>query len=146
MARIEEGLHLFHSQLKPEDLVTVSTTSASPFVTNGDESAPSAIPFAVVNTVAPSSPAEQAGLKPGDKITVFGGVRGEVGREGLLSRVSNVVQGSEGREVRVEVQRAGESGLEVVRMVLTPRSGWGGRGLLGCEFRLYLSVLVGPQC
>ena len=46
-----------------------------------------------------------------------------------LSKLTEVVQSSHGREIDVIVMR------EEVRvgLRLTPRSGWGGRGTLGCH-------------
>lgn len=85
------------------------------------------VPFAKVNTVVPSSPADTAGLKPGDKVTRFGYV--DWMNHEKLSRVAQVVQGNEGREVLVKVIR----GDERVEVKLTPRRDWGGRGLLGCH-------------
>lgn len=85
------------------------------------------VPFAKVNTVVPSSPADTAGLKPGDKVTRFGYV--DWMNHEKLARVAQVVQGNEGREVAVKVIR-GDDRIEVK---LTPRRDWGGRGLLGCH-------------
>lgn len=46
-----------------------------------------------------------------------------------LSKLAEIVQSSQGREIDVIVLR------EEVRVTLRlmPRSGWGGRGLLGCH-------------
>lgn len=46
-----------------------------------------------------------------------------------LARLAEVVQSSQGREIDVIVLR----GEERVGIRLTPRSGWGGRGMLGCH-------------
>ena len=56
---------------------------------------PSAVepPFARVNTVAPSSPAEQAGLKAGDRVTRFGTANWT--NHDRLSKVAQVVQQNE---------------------------------------------------
>lgn len=51
-------------------------------------------PFAKVNTVATSSPAERAGLKSGDEICVFGYVDGS--NHDNLKKVAECVQGNEG--------------------------------------------------
>jgi hypothetical protein len=51
-------------------------------------------PFAKVNSVVPDSPADSAGLKPGDEIRTFGYVNSS-NHDGLR-RVAEVVQGNEG--------------------------------------------------
>ncbi|KFY06879.1 hypothetical protein V492_07654 [Pseudogymnoascus sp. VKM F-4246] len=60
-------------------------------------------PFAKVNSVVESSPAEQSGLKAGDLIRNFGYVNRE-NHDGL-KRVAECVQGNEGRNVLVKVSR-----------------------------------------
>jgi 26S proteasome non-ATPase regulatory subunit 9 len=89
--------------------------------------------FAKVNTVVPGSPAESAGLMPGDEIRNFGYVNRE-NNDGLR-RVAECVQGNEGHNVIVKISR--KVGLEnqkqELQLTLTPRRDWGGRGLLGCH-------------
>ena len=51
-------------------------------------------PFAKVNTVAANSPAEAAGLKPGDEIRNFGYVNGS--NHDDLKKLAECVQGNEG--------------------------------------------------
>jgi 26S proteasome non-ATPase regulatory subunit 9 len=46
-----------------------------------------------------------------------------------LARLAEVVQVSEGRVIDVVVLRVEEH----VELKLTPRNGWGGRGMLGCH-------------
>lgn len=54
-----------------------------------------------------------------------------------LSRVAEVVGNNEGREVKVKVERSRVVvGVDDVELTLIPRRGWGGRGLLGCEYSL----------
>ncbi|KAK0745938.1 26S proteasome non-ATPase regulatory subunit 9 [Schizothecium vesticola] len=86
--------------------------------------------FAKVNTVTPNSPAETAGLKPGDLIRNFGYVNH--GNHNNLARVSECVMGNEGQNILVKVSRPGPSAQEL-RLTLVPRRDWGGRGLLGCH-------------
>ncbi|ROW14792.1 hypothetical protein VPNG_03777 [Cytospora leucostoma] len=89
-------------------------------------------PFARVNTVAPRSPADTAGLQPGDLIRNFGYVN-RTNHDGL-KKVAECVQGNEGQRITVKVTRpsAAPSQREL-QLTLVPRSGWGGRGLLGCH-------------
>lgn len=58
------------------------------------EPAPVGPPFAKVNTVVAGSPAETAGLKPGDEIRNFGYVNYD--NHNGLARVGQCVQGNEG--------------------------------------------------
>jgi len=90
--------------------------------------------FAVVNTVAPSSPASGAGMRVGDRIVQFGEV--DWLNHEKLARVAQVVGRSEGRGIEVVVQREQEGGeVEVKTLRLVPRRDWGGRGTLGCHLK-----------
>ncbi|WVQ80734.1 hypothetical protein IAT38_002839 [Cryptococcus sp. DSM 104549] len=82
---------------------------------------------AKVNSVAPGSPAAEAGLRAQDMIYSFAGVT-SASSGGLQSIGAKVVQ-SEGVALPLLVLR----GQERVRLSLTPRNGWGGRGSLGCH-------------
>lgn len=114
-------------------------------------------PFARVNAVVAGSPAATAGLKPGDQIRTFGYVNSS--NHDNLKRVRECIQGNEGVSVRclltqwlgeknvakavsnnqqnifVRISRATEdvSRRQELRLTLTPRRDWGGRGLLGCH-------------
>ncbi|ELR05029.1 putative 26S proteasome regulatory subunit [Pseudogymnoascus destructans] len=88
-------------------------------------------PFARVNSVVESSPAEEAGLKEGDLIRNFGYVNRE-NNDGLR-RVAECVQGNEGRNVLVKVSRGFGAERQELNLTLVPRKDWGGRGLLGCH-------------
>lgn len=143
MQRIEAGLHAHHAEYRASSAVQSSSSSSQP--TNASSSLPSSFrthptqhdiletPFAKVHTVAADSPAEQAGLRPGDKLRRFGDVTWM--NHEKLSKVAEVVQRSQGRRVVVKISRvrsgAGEN--EELELGLTPRAGWGGRGLLGCQ-------------
>jgi 26S proteasome non-ATPase regulatory subunit 9 len=63
----------------------VETNGSSSFSTSSVEP-----PFAKVNSVTPSSPAEQAGLKAGDRVTRFGTANWT--NHERLSKVAQVVQ------------------------------------------------------
>ncbi|KAK2611117.1 hypothetical protein N8I77_004493 [Diaporthe amygdali] len=89
-------------------------------------------PFAKINTVAPGSPAEAAGLQPGDLIRNFGYV--DSSNHDQLKKVAECVQGNAGQSVLVKISRpvAAPSQREL-QLTLVPRQGWGGRGMLGCH-------------
>ncbi|KAJ3330393.1 hypothetical protein HDU76_005777, partial [Blyttiomyces sp. JEL0837] len=80
------------------------------------------VPFAVVNSVAPDSPASLAGLQPGDKVLKFGTIDANEGMGKLPPFVSSMA----GKPVLVVVWR----GTGEVRLTMTPKE-WSGRGLLG---------------
>ncbi|TXT08985.1 hypothetical protein VHUM_02459 [Vanrija humicola] len=84
-------------------------------------------PIALVNSVAENSPAAAAGLQPRDVIYSFSGIT--AASPGGMQAIGPVVTNSEGLPLTLLVQRGNERKL----IRLTPRSGWGGRGLLGCH-------------
>ena len=149
MDKIEKGLHEHHANMASmASQATISDASTpSPLLQAGQSQAaaqadassgpsrpaPIEPPFAKVNSVVPSSPAQEAGLKGGDKITKFGYVHW--GNHEKLSRLAQVVQANEGREVIIKVLRSAEvgGGSENLEMKLVPRHNWGGRGMLGCH-------------
>jgi len=98
MARIEAGLHKHHSDLASKPSVppppAAVTSSASRVTTSMTASRGSNTPFAKVNSVVPGSPAEDAGLRAGDKILEFGGATW-INHE-KLSKVAEVVSQNEG--------------------------------------------------
>ncbi|KIH88501.1 26S proteasome non-ATPase regulatory subunit 9 [Sporothrix brasiliensis 5110] len=98
------------------------------------DSVPEALepPFAKVNSVVHGSPAADAGLQGGDQIRSFGYVN-HANHDGL-KKVGECVAGNEGQRILVKVARSTGSGrLQEIRLNLTPRRNWGGRGLLGCH-------------
>ncbi|KAL6887887.1 hypothetical protein GGI43DRAFT_417309 [Trichoderma evansii] len=89
-------------------------------------------PFAKVNSVAANSPAQQAGLQAGDEIRNFGYVN-RSNHDGL-KKVAECVQGNEGKNIFIKVSRPdGVARRQELRLTLTPRKDWGGRGMLGCH-------------
>ncbi|KAI2635926.1 hypothetical protein GGS21DRAFT_489640 [Xylaria nigripes] len=132
MGAIEKHLHEHFARMRDTDDVA-STTPADRATMMGD-SIPETldIPFAKVNSVVTDSPAESAGLKVGDEIRNFGYVN-KSNHDGLR-KVAECVQGNEGQRVLVKISRRGERGVrQELQLYLTPRSNWGGRGLLGCH-------------
>ncbi|KAG9257031.1 uncharacterized protein F5Z01DRAFT_647453 [Emericellopsis atlantica] len=93
--------------------------------------------FARVNTVAPNSPAEAAGLKPNDEIRSFGWVKRS--NHDNLRKVGEVVQANEGSDIVIRVTRSlgsvqtSDQRWEELRLTLRPKRDWGGRGTLGCH-------------
>jgi 26S proteasome regulatory subunit N4 len=108
-------------------------------------------PFARVNTVVPNSPAEEAGLRVGDKIVKFGNIKWT--NHERLTQVARVVQQNERVRLQhnhhlpytmadylqqiilVKVLRevSANAASRPLDLRLVPRRGWGGNGLLGCH-------------
>ena len=86
------------------------------------------IPFARINSVAPSSPAEEAALKEGDLVCQFGSVNAT--NHNNLQALGQVVPlaASNNERITLVVKRDNEQKT----LVLRPKP-WGGRGLLGCH-------------
>ncbi|KAJ5679847.1 26S proteasome non-ATPase regulatory subunit 9 [Penicillium macrosclerotiorum] len=141
MKYLEEGLHAHFAQLQKASGAGPTTNgtsvpSATPALVTGDSISDAGMfgtAFAKVNSVEPSSPAAQAGLKAGDTVRGFGRVHW-LNHE-RLSKVAEIVQQNEGRPLSVKVTREedGGSGTTELDLQLTPRRNWGGRGLLGCH-------------
>ncbi len=124
MDSIESGIHNLHAQSReglgadsPQDLV--DKTSGIQL-----ESPPDC--FALIDVVTEGSPAEESGLRVGDRVAAFGSVRADNFTN--LSAIGRLVQDSKNRELEVTVVRAGRARV----LKLTPRQ-WAGRGLLGCN-------------
>lgn len=85
--------------------------------------------FAIVQEVSHCSPADEAGLKPGDAVIAFGSVSLE-GRtvQQCFEELPNIVKENSSLIVRV---LRDESYLD---LTLQPHS-WSGRGLLGCHIK-----------
>ncbi|KAK4158472.1 hypothetical protein C8A00DRAFT_10718 [Chaetomidium leptoderma] len=136
MALIEKRLHEHFASLEDGDDQTTAnataTASSNPSILR--DSVPETLdpPFAKVNTVVDNSPAATAGLQPGDLIRNFGYVTLE--NHDSLKKVAECVQGNEGQNILVKVSRSsGGSSPQELRLTLTPRRDWGGRGTLGCH-------------
>lgn len=132
MALIEKRLHEHFASLEDDD--TESATPANTDASIPRDSVPETLdqPFAKVNTVVDNSPAAAAGLRPGDLIRNFGYV--SIGNHDGLKKVAECVQGNEGQNILVKVSRtSGGPRPQELRLTLTPRRDWGGRGMLGCH-------------
>ncbi|KAL2134897.1 hypothetical protein VTI74DRAFT_10532 [Chaetomium olivicolor] len=132
MSVIERRLHEHFASLEDDDSETTAPASADALIPR--DAVPERLdqPFAKVNTVVDNSPAANAGLKPGDLIRNFGYVNHE-NHDGL-KKVGECVQGNEGQNILVKVSRAsGGARPQELRLTLTPRRNWGGRGMLGCH-------------
>ncbi|KAE8324648.1 hypothetical protein BDV39DRAFT_180286 [Aspergillus sergii] len=139
MKYLEAGIHDHFSNLQRAqgDTSSVSNTNGSSGTQSnltGNTSSDAVMlgpPFARVNSVAAASPADQAGLKPGDKIRSFGTINW-INHE-RLSKVAESVQQNEGRTLIVKVLRQDGGDATELNLELVPRRDWGGRGLLGCH-------------
>ncbi|KAH7270199.1 uncharacterized protein BKA55DRAFT_550866 [Fusarium redolens] len=132
MTWIEKFLHEHFASLDENEPAPVASSSNSQRILPDSVSTPLDLPFAKVNTVAAGSPAETAGLKPGDEIRNFGYVN--QANHDNLRKVAECVQGNEGNNVFIKVSRPdGVAERQELRLTLTPRKDWGGRGLLGCH-------------
>lgn len=95
MSKIETGLHKYHAQnLSTRQLDPSSSPHTADMGVSAAEHRSLDPPFAKVNSVVPASPADEAGLKAGDKIWKFGSVNW-INHE-KLSKVADIVQRNEG--------------------------------------------------
>lgn len=97
MSKIENGLHAHHASMQSSNPQPFSTSHLEQSSNiNADTINPNTyeVPFAKVTDVIQRSPAEGAGLKPGDKIRKFGTVNWT--NHEKLSKVSETVQTNEG--------------------------------------------------
>lgn len=91
---------------------------------------PTHVPFARVDGVAPGSPAAEAGMRKEDKVVSFGHLTHISFTSSSLQPLAELVAHRENREINITLLREPQ---ELVSLKLTPRKGWGGRGLLGCH-------------
>ena len=107
------------------------------------------IPFAIINSVSPESPANLAGLREGDLITKFGSATVSNNRnlQAIASLVPQAAGGNQSIDVTVlrrpkrnesNDKRDSEEVADHVsiQIILRPRP-WNGRGLLGCHILPY---------
>jgi len=95
MSKIELGLHEHHAKHQASDPLPTSTSTQMP--SGSSKTSDQGLvdtPFAKVNSVENGSPADDAGLKAGDRIRKFGHVNW-INHE-RLSKVAEVVQRNQG--------------------------------------------------
>ncbi|EKX48841.1 hypothetical protein GUITHDRAFT_151704 [Guillardia theta CCMP2712] len=93
-------------------------------------------PFAVVEEVMPSSPAEEGGMMVGDRIIAIGSADASSVKRFGVSLVGDAVERMEGQELTLLISRVNRvTGRELRELPLkiVPRR-WGGEGLLGARF------------
>ncbi|CAE6413808.1 26S proteasome non-ATPase regulatory subunit 9 OS=Bos taurus GN=PSMD9 PE=1 SV=1 [Rhizoctonia solani AG-1 IB] len=93
----------------------------------------SLVPFARVDGVAPNSPAQQAGLEREDLVLAFGSLTAQSFSNSSLQPLAQLVASHENQQLAVKVRRNGSE----INLDFIPRSGWGGRGMLGCHIVPY---------
>lgn len=96
MSKLEDAVHEQFAAGKTEELPTNGTSSSAHLNDAGSSRAAAPVvepPFAKVNAVVPGSPAEQAGMRAGDKVIKFG-LANWTNHE-RLSKVAEVVQQNE---------------------------------------------------
>lgn len=127
MKDIESVLHRIHeekrNQIDAQDEEPIPTSTEVPDMIMTE--AP--VAFAIVNAVAPDSPAYSAGLRRNDSIFKFGDI--DANNHQRLQAVNLLISQSENLSVNISVLRNGYT----IQMTVVPRTGWGGRGTLGCH-------------
>ncbi|KAG2220373.1 hypothetical protein INT45_006544 [Circinella minor] len=137
MKEIESALHAVHEETRKQsstlqqeqkDQGENSTTKMNNNdMEQEDKKVPSKKPFALVNAVAPDSPADKSGLQRNDKVIQFGNIHAE--NHDRLQALNRLVGQSEDKSIQVIILRNDQS---IIELVLTPKK-WSGRGTLGCH-------------
>ncbi|KAF8442840.1 hypothetical protein L210DRAFT_3534207 [Boletus edulis BED1] len=131
MDEIEKALHqVYDPSLAPP---APSKAPPVPVEMSSTHTEETLSPFAQVNGVAPGSPAAHAGLCREDLIIKFGHLTAASFSASSLEPLADLVRHNENHELRIQVLRDGRE----LSLQFTPRSGWGGRGLLGCHIVPY---------
>ncbi|KAF4436243.1 26S proteasome non-ATPase regulatory subunit 9 [Fusarium acutatum] len=135
MTRIEKFLHDHFASLDENESAPVASSRNSQGILPDSVSTPLDPPFAKINTVAAGSPAESAGLKPGDEIRNFGYVNRA--NNDNLRKVAECVQGNEGS---VEAGWCGRAAR--VATDLDSKKGLGWAGIVGLPYLASISRVV----
>jgi len=105
MSKIEIGLHEIHAAHQASSPPPPPTSIQTSSSTNVPDQGLVDTPFAKVNSVVAGSPADDAGLKAGDRIRRFGNVNW-INHE-KLSKVAEVVQRNQGVSQHACLRRGG---------------------------------------
>ena len=126
---LERALEALHA-LGPA-VFTIPVVPAGSAV-GGGSGGPRGAPIAFVDSVSTGSPADSAGLQPGDRILSFGPLHSGSGKAPgeVLPAIGALVGSSENAPIVVTVLRG--DAAPPLALTLTPRR-WEGRGLLGCH-------------
>lgn len=120
---IDQLLQKLHAMSRPQNQIEQSKRSA---VLETPQPAAAFKPYAVVNEVASGSPAEEAGLQPGDQWVQCGNVT--VDTVGGLKATADFLKAHKDQAVDLVVLRAGIK----QQLSFCPHE-WSGPGLLGCH-------------
>ena len=108
-------------------------------------------PLARIDSVAPHSPAQRAGLQAGDLVLEFGPIRAANDNDNdtddfIMTALAQLVPRSVGQPLHIRVQRptvlvttganTGTTTTAIKTLSLTPQP-WSGRGLIGCHIVPY---------
>ena len=105
-----------------------SSTTTPPTSTPQQQSTPQQTPFLLVNSVAPDSPAQEAGLQHGDLVLQFGSINApQYALRGDKAMIQQVEQ-SLNKPLKVQVKRFNE----IIELELV-NTKWSGRRYFGCH-------------
>jgi 26S proteasome non-ATPase regulatory subunit 9 len=128
MKRIEAGLHAHHAVLQEDSSTTTAAAAAAATprttaVLTSGTTAPEDIhtPFAKINSVAPNSPAAEAGMQKGDYIKKFGPVNA-LNHE-KLKKLTELVAANEGVSTsRSTFRKSSHMSSQLLTIHVSPRT------------------------
>jgi len=136
--KIKRALEILHSdpqQHIPPNPMQVEQAQAIEADATADQETSALKPFARVDGIMPGSPAADAGLRREDLLLQFGHLNSSSFSGTSLQPLAELVSRHENRQLELKIRR----GSDDVNILLTPRNGWGGRGMLGCHIVPYTS-------